>query len=87
MALLTNEQATQIYNSAIKQRIDINDAFYSYRIIGNYLGFEYSADSLIDGIVALDENSTTAEIETAFITQLETLTFRGSEPIGKITNF
>jgi hypothetical protein len=87
MALLTNEQATQIYNSSVKQRIDINDAFYAYRTIGNYLGFEYSVDTVIDGIVGLDENSTPAEIETAFVTELETRTFRGSEPIGKITNF
>ena len=87
MANLTNEQAVSIYNlgTTKKQRIDINDSFYTYRLTGDYLGFEYQIDSLLDGLV-LDADSTSAEIETAFITELETRTFRGTEPIGKITN-
>jgi len=88
MALLTNEQATQIYNSALTKRvrIDIDNTFYTYRLTGEYLGFEYQVDSLIDGIV-LDENSTPAEIETEFIAALETRTFRGTDPVGTVTSF
>ena len=86
MALLTTEQATTIYNAGRLQKIELNNAFYAYRLISTYLGFEYSVDSVIDAIAGLDENSTPAEIQAAFITQLETLTFRGAEPPQKITD-
>lgn len=87
MALLTNAQATTLYNGS-KQRfkITIDGVFNRYRVIGTLDGFEYNADSLRDSL-ALTDISTASEIEDAFIAYFETINYYGTTPLASQTNF
>lgn len=87
MAVLTNEQATQLYqNSKQRVKITIDGVFNRYRVTGKLDGFEYYADSLRDSL-ALTDTSTPSEIEDAFIAYFETLNYLGTTPLADQTNF
>jgi len=87
MALLTTEQAQALYDNAFKKtREYVNGVFLTIRVHSKLDGFEYYVDSDRDGL-ALTELSTSAEIETAVVAYLETISYLGTDPIGKSIPF
>lgn len=87
MALLTNTQAQELWDTATKKTLEyVNGAYVSTRVHSKKDGFEYYMDSVRD-TVAVTELSTPAEIETATIAYWETLEYLGTDPIGKSVPF
>lgn len=87
MALLTNAQASKIYNTTTNRvKITIDGVFNRYRVIGSLDGFQYNADSLRDSL-PLTDSSTQSEIDAAFIAYFETLEYYGTTPLATETKF
>ena len=85
--LLDATQAQFLYDNASKRvKLDVDGIFYTWRIIGVLLGFEYTFDSKLEGS-ALDGDSDTIDVQNEALAHFQTLTFKGSEPIGKETKF
>lgn len=87
MANLTEEQAQELWDGAFKKSKEyVNGVFYTIRIHSKLDCFTYYIDSTRQTI-AVDEDSTTAEIETAVVAFLQTQEYLGTDPIGKSVPF
>ena len=84
MPNLTNDQATQLWNNAFKKaKVFVNGVFETIRVHSNLDGFSYYIDSKRQTI-AIDENSSEAQVETASIDYWENnQEYLGTDPIGK----
>jgi len=69
MAKLTTPQATIIYDSSTVRKCETDGVFEYYTMVGMLDGNRYYLRSDQDGI-AIDEDSTDAEIKTAMIAAL-----------------
>ncbi len=87
MANLSLEQSQTLYNNATQRaKKYINGVFLTIRLSSQLDGFFYYVDSDRQSI-AIDENSTDAEIETAIVAHLQTQEYLGTDPIGQSVNF
>ncbi len=87
MTLLNVTQAQALWDGAFKKTFEyVNGVFYTIRVHSKLEGFEYYIDSTRQSL-ALTENSTPAEIETAVVTFLQTQEYLGTDPIGKSVPF
>ena len=87
MPNLTLEQSQNLWDKSTKKvREFVNGVYYTTRVHSNLDGFNYYIDSLRQSL-AITETSTTAEIETITIAQLQLMEYLGSDPIGKSVPF
>lgn len=87
MANLTAEQSQFLWDKAFKKSKEyVNGVFNTIRVHSKLDGFTYYVDSARQSI-AIDENSTSAEIETAVVSHLQTQEYLGTDPIGKSVPF
>ena len=87
MATLSLEQSQALYNNATQRaKKYVNGVFNTIRLHSKLDGFFYYVDSARQSI-AIDENSTDSEIETAIVNFLQTQEYLGTDPIGTSVNF
>ena len=87
MTLLNATQAQALWDNAFKKTFEyVNGSFYTIRVHSSLDGFQYYIDSTRQSL-ALTENSTPAEIETAAVAQFQLMEYMGTDPIGKSVPF
>lgn len=87
MTLLTATQAQALWDNAFKKTFEyVNGVYYTIRVHSKLDGFEYYIDATRQSL-ALTENSTPAEIETATVAQYQLMEYMGADPIGKSVPF